>query len=546
MNERTLNYAVIGLLCGAATALGGCFTPGEDPADTDDATESTGPTSMSTTGPTSTSTTTPPEDEDDDDTSTSSTSVDTDNPTTETTGPGMTAEVRVVHASADAGPVDVYAAGSSEPLLENVEYTDASAWLSVDAGELTVELRPAGAPADSDPVYTSDTLTLAEGDRVSAIAAGLLGAKDKDTSFRLLPIAESWGNEIADRARIRVIHAGADAPPIEVDGLEGDPISLERYADADADGVPVDVAGGEQIEILAGGNVVTSFTTPAIAESDEVLIVATGLLGSLAREDGGFGLIAVGQGGQLGFIRQDPELFTLHGARDAEALELCAGSVPLAANIDYSDIASVRVSPGNYDTSLYDYPAGCTGEVLNVGGNATGDLEAGERYLFLITGERNPETVDGQPPEPGIQVLPLLDEFTLGDEGAGKYRFVHGASAEEIFVGESTAGEIVELNVYTDAIGWRFEAEEETNLPAPQFLFLGVADASGDPAPEPPLTPLVEFDFTVTGGDRAWGIISGDPSPDTVDPNDATLQLMLVDTTVPGWAVELVNVNPPE
>ncbi len=542
MNERTLNYAVIGLLCGAATALGGCFTPGEDPADTDNATESSGPTSTGTTGATLTSTTTPPEDEDDDGTSSSSTSVDTENPTTETTGTDMTAEVRVVHASPDAGAVDVYAAGSSEPLLENVEYTDASAWLSVAVGELTVELRPAGASADSEPVYTSDTLTLAEGDRVSTIAAGLLGAKDKDTSFRLLSVAEAWGNEIADRARVRVIHAGADAPPIEVGNLERGPIALERYADADAAGVPVDVAGGERIDILAGGNVVTSFTTPAIAENDEVLVVATGLLGSLAREDDGFGLIAVGQGGKLAFIRQDPELFTLHGARDADALELCADGMPLAANIDYSEIQSVRVAPGNYDASLYDYPAGCTGAVLNVGGNATGELEAGERYLFLITGERNPEMVDGRAPEPGIQLLPLIDRFTLGDEMAGKYRFVHGASAEEIFVGSALDGEIVAQNVYTNAIGWRFEAEDETSI-LEGFISLGVADASPDPTPEPPLTPIAEFPFDTFAGDRAWGIISGDPSPDTVDPNDAIVQLMVVDTTIPGWGVTLIDVD---
>lgn len=543
MNERSLNYAVLGVLCGVSVALGGCFSPEEDPADTDDATESsTGMTSTS--GTTTVGTTTMPEDEDDDESSsTSETTVDTENPTTETTGPGMTAQVRVIHASANAGAVDIYAAGGTEPLLANVEYLDASDWLNVEVGELTVEIRPAGAAADTDPVYTSDTLTLAEGDRVSTIAAGLLGEKAEDTSFRLLPIAESWGNEIADRARVRVIHAGVDAPSIEVDGFEdGSIVALDRYSNADAEGTPVDVAGGEQLEILAGGNVVTSFTTPAIAESDEVLIVATGLLGSLAREDDGFGLIAVGQGGKLGFIKQDPELFTLHGARDADALELCAGSVPLAADIDYAEIQSVRVSPGNYDTSLYDYPAGCTGDVLNVGGNATGDLEPGERYLFLLTGERNPE-MGGGAPEPGLQLFPLLDQFTLDDPAAGKYRFVHGASAEQIFIGESTGGQIVAANVYTNAIGWRLESDMETSLAAPQFLFLGVADAAAKPTPVPPLTPLVEFDFDVTGGDRAWGIVAGDPSPDTVDPNDAPLQLLIVDTTVPGWSVSTVEVN---
>lgn len=443
--------------------------------------------------------------------------------------------VRVIHAAPDAGPVDVYPAGGSEPLVPNLGYADATAWVQLDVGDYAFDLRFAGADPSEPPLLTTELFTLAADEQVSAIAVGWAEG-DADSELRVLTVRENWGTPLAGRARARVIHAGPDAPTLWFDGIEGDAFSLQRFSGSGPAGVPFDVVG-ERIELFdappQGQNELTSFTTGPLAEGDEVLLIATGNLGTLAREPEGFSLVAVGADGPLGRIRQDPQLFTLHGARDAGNLENCTNDFEVAANFNYGEIQSDFLSPGDYDFQIFTYPSGCTGTALNGSGNASGELEAGERYLLLLTGEQTP---DGA--EPAIQVATFLDDFTLGDTTGSNIRFVHGASAEQIYVGNvSGGGQIQAEDVYTAPIAWRSESVE-AKLAEAEYL-LGVADAVGEPPP--PLSPLVTFDYSASAGAREWGIISGDPSP---EPGDGVIQLMLVDTAPSPWTVALVDINP--
>lgn len=447
------------------------------------------------------------------------------------TGSAAKGTLRVVHGSPDIGPLDVYDAASGDLLAQGLVYGDASDWQSLDVGSYTFEVRLAGASEDEGPVHMGAPVDLAEDERVSTVAVGLASGVDDDDAFRLLTVREDWGTDLAGRARARIVHAGADAPSLTVDGLEGPPFDLPRFGDSAAVGLPLDVAGGERIELLESDDVVTTFTTPPFTEGDQVLLIATGLLGSLAREPDGLSLIAVGSDGPLGRVLQDPELFTLHGARDAGNLESCTNGFELAANFSYGEIQSSFLSPGEYTFELYPYPSGCTGAALNPGGNASGPLEAGERYLLLLTGEQSP---DGG--EPAIQVAPFRDRFPIDEPNAAAIRFVHGASAEQIYVGNVTDGEIPADDIYTTPIAWRSESEEVILDERPYLL--GVADAVGEPGP--PLTPLVTFDYVATPGGRQWGIVSGDPSPET---GDGIIQLMLLETATPEWTVQLVDIN---
>jgi hypothetical protein len=440
----------------------------------------------------------------------------------------------LVHAAPDVGLVDVYRQGESEPLVESLAYAGASDWIEVEAGDFTFELRSAGADSEEAPVVVSSTVALGSDERMSGIAVGLVNG-DADNELRTLTVFEDWGTDLAGRARVRVVHAGPDAPSLWVDGLDGDAFPLQRFENSAQAGVPVDVAG-ERLELYEASTStarLTAFTTPPLTEGDQVLLVATGRLSSLAREADGFSVIAVGENGALGRIRQDPQVFTLHGARDAGNLENCTNDFEVAANFTYGDVQSDFLSPGEYDFQIFTYPSGCTGNALNGTGNASGELEAGERYLLLLTGEQSPEG-----PEPAIQVATFRDDFTLGDTDGANIRFVHGASAEQIYVGGvSGGGQILAEDVYTQPIPWRSESMEASL--APGDVLLGIADAVGDPAP--PLSPLVTFDYAAVPSAREWGIVSGDPSPET---NDGVIQLMLVDTTVEGWDVSLVDINP--
>ncbi|MBV1858182.1 MAG: DUF4397 domain-containing protein, partial [Nannocystaceae bacterium] len=391
----------------------------------------------------------------------------------------------------------------------------------------------AGAPADSEPVYVSEPVTVDDDTRATVVAAGELGTEDESAAFRLLVVEEEWGAALEGRARARLVHAGSDAPTLGFEGIEvGETVA--RFESTDAEGFGLSTEGGGRLEVVdseGGDAAFTSFTAPAIAEGDEVLWVATGRLGSLARQPDGVALIAIGRDGSLGVVRQDPELFILHGSNDAGALEACDQQNELAANLAYGDLQSTRVSPGSYDVGIFDYPSGCNGDALNT--NGTGPLEAGGRYLVLLTGEVAPEAG-----EAGLQVSTLEDVFTVDDEPEARLRFVHGASFSQIYAGSVVNDQIVEANVYTEAISWTDESDEVTLMPA-QYEF-GIADAMGKPAP--PYVPLATVFFTVDPGTRQWVVIAGDPAP---EPDDGGPVALVVDTTAPQWTVVAAPLLPP-
>lgn len=510
----------------SALLLTGCFSPDDGGLDTD--TDAAGSSSSTSVG----SGTTPGT------TSTDGTTTDTIDSTgadeSTTTGAAPGGRVRIVHAAISAGDVDVYVTGEDTPAFAGVSYTDATDWANLAAGTYSFDIRPAGAAADSDPLYTTGDVMVEEGSRITAVAAGDAQSEDEADTFRVVPVVEDWGAGLAGRARARIVHAGVGVPAISFDGLEvGE--SLEPFASTDAEGFGIDTEGGDRLLVFPDGvtdNPLTSFTAPALNEGDEILLVAAGRAGTLARQPEGLAVIAVGNEGSLGVIRQDPELFIVHGSNDAGALEACIDDVEIAANVDYEGIQSTRVSPGNYTVGIFNYPSGCSGEALNT--NSTGELEAGERYLFLLTGE----VVTEDKTEAGLQLATFVDDFTVDEEPDARVKFVHGASFTQIFAGSVIGNEIPESNVYTDAISWTDESDEVELMPQ-QYVF-GIADAGGSPTP--PYAPLATVVYGADPGTRQWIIVAGDPAPDSTD--DGPLQALAVLATPGAWTVSAVPFTP--
>src|SRR5689334_22408027 len=84
------------------------------------------------------------------------------------------AMLRVVHASPDAPAVDIWAGG--KPLVTDVVYGEASAWLAVDPASYDIEVKASPSKSEDPAVYKVTGLSLERGDKVSAIAAGLLNS----------------------------------------------------------------------------------------------------------------------------------------------------------------------------------------------------------------------------------------------------------------------------------------------------------------------------------------------------------------------------------
>lgn len=105
----------------------------------------------------------------------------TTGPTTGPTAAPGSAQVRAVHGSPDAGPVDIYVypQGStipSAPALSNVSYPAVSPYLSIPAGSYTVSVFAHGAASSGTPVATENVSTNA-GTQYSIAVAGEVGNK---------------------------------------------------------------------------------------------------------------------------------------------------------------------------------------------------------------------------------------------------------------------------------------------------------------------------------------------------------------------------------
>jgi len=304
------------------------------------------------------------------------------------------AMARVVHGASDAPRVDVYVkGGGKEPIVSGLAYGETSKWIEVPAADYEFEIKASPSTAASPVAYTTSKVTLPEGGHMTAVAAGLLGSKDASSAFRVIPLHEKYDAAAPGTLRARVLHAGADAPEVGLDVGADDPKMPEvdgvgRFTDTGPAGIELPAEQALTIGIAAGGNKVTSFTTPKLPEGANVLVVATGLLGKLAREKAGFALLAVGPSGSIGFVKQDPIVYALHASPDAPAVDAFVGAAQLVDNLAFGQIsAPIQVPPGAYGIDFFGATPGASRPAGYPAASASsGKLEPGERYLAIATG----------------------------------------------------------------------------------------------------------------------------------------------------------------
>ncbi|GAA0418732.1 hypothetical protein GCM10009133_28890 [Cocleimonas flava] len=136
------------------------------------------------------------------------------------------AAITAVHGAPSAPPVDVYLSAPTDdfsslsPTLQGVAFKANSGELEVPAGDYRVRITLAD---DSTVIYDSGTISLASGIEYIAIAAESSGGLSP-IGLTILTDQDStpFVNVDDARARLRVVHASADAPPVDisVDGSE--------------------------------------------------------------------------------------------------------------------------------------------------------------------------------------------------------------------------------------------------------------------------------------------------------------------------------------
>lgn len=445
--------------------------------------------------------------------------------------PAETASLRVVHASAGAPAVDVYAEGIDEPLISDLAYGEASAYIEVPAGTYNIQVRAAGAPTTEDPVYQTGDLSLAADATVTAIAAGDLASDDEADRFRVLALAEGFG-AAGDGARVRVVHASYDAPTVGIDVGNDDPSApeldgLARFADSGAAGVELPAGSALQLGIAAGGDTVTAFTTPELPAGGELFVIAIGRLGELPRQDTGFSLLAVGPSGVIGRIPQNPTVFALHASPDAPTVDIreASGDALLIGDLAYGELGQVQVPPGSYTLDVYGAGAEPGAPAASA---ATPTLAAGERYLAIASGFLSP-IGDEEP----FQLLAVADEFALEASGA-RVRAIHASPDAPVVDIGTVTGIIMDAPRLLEDVPFTGASDGEGLAVPAAELTLGIAAADSANA-------AATFDVTTADGLRTFAVAMGALSPAK---DEASFELGLVITSSWPWTVARVAPNP--
>ena len=180
--------------------------------------------------------------------------------------PSASSKIRVVHASPDAGAVDVYIGTSATPWLEGLEYGQASTYLSRGTGTVTLVIIEAGAdPLLLLPPYVSETVDMAAGASLTSLMTGLVQSGADEDKVRLITYSDNFQN--TPTARARVVHAGSDAPNLTVSiGATGQVLAddLARWAESGRAGNVYEAGMIQDIVVQAAGNQITSFRAPAL------------------------------------------------------------------------------------------------------------------------------------------------------------------------------------------------------------------------------------------------------------------------------------------
>jgi Domain of unknown function (DUF4397) len=446
---------------------------------------------------------------------------------------GGAAQLRVIHASPDAPAVDIYARGVTTPLFQNVSYGQATAATEVEAGDYTIDIRAAGAAATSEPVYSVGPLTLAADSKVAAVATGLLASTDAADRFRVVALVDGFSPVASGKARLRILHAGADAPAVGIDlGDDGEVelTSLSRFADTGAAGIEVPADTALQVGIRAGGDRVTAFTTPALTSGSTYTIVATGLLAKLPREADGFVLVAVPSTGAAASIKQNPVVYALHGSPDAPAVDVFAGTTELVDDIAFGELsAAIQVPPGTYTLDFFAHAEGSTRPAgAAAASTPTPALASGGRYLAIANGFLSPAE-----DEPAFTLVAVADDFAL--TAPPKVRVVHASpDAPAVDVGTSEAGVLTPIPALA-GLSWKSASGDVgTDVPVGN-LTIGVAGAGSTAS-------LAQFSVVTANGARVFAIALGayTARPDIDEP----FGLYLIDTAVSPWQIQAATSVP--
>lgn len=176
------------------------------------------------------------------------------------------ANLRVIHASPDAPPVDVKL--NQNRVITNLAFNEATGYTMIDQDFYNVQVVPNGL---DDPIVIDANLELvAEDYTVVAI----------NTLDSISPMVVVDDNTITDSARIRFIHASPNAPAVDIAVSNGGPVLFANIEFAQNAGY-IEVPGGTyDLEARVAGTDIVALSVPGlnVTGNRNFTVMATGLL----------------------------------------------------------------------------------------------------------------------------------------------------------------------------------------------------------------------------------------------------------------------------
>ena len=214
--------------------------------------------------------------------------------------PAATAKIRIVHASPDAGAVDVYIDTSASAWLPDFQYGESSTYSSRSTGTVTLMFREAGADPGTAPIFTSDPIDMVAGASLTVLASGLVQSAADEDKFRLIIYEDGFQN--SPTARARVVHAGSDALDVHVTiGATGQVLTngLARWEESGRNGNVYEPGMIQDIVVQMPDDQITSFRAPELEAQKDYYFFLIGLISGPGSATNAFDLLIVGPGGVL-------------------------------------------------------------------------------------------------------------------------------------------------------------------------------------------------------------------------------------------------------
>jgi hypothetical protein len=195
-----------------------------------------------------------------------------------------TGYLRIMHLSPDSPAVDIYLNGTTNSLLKGITYKDITPFFELDGGaKYDIDIRPAGAAADSAPIYSVAGVNLPAGKSVSVLAIGLQAAK----SFKVITL-NTDRSDTKGSTRLQVIHAAPDGGPIDL--LINGKVALKALS-YPTDFTDTGDAGKYDIQVNVSGTSTVLLNAPGVQLDADIIYTFVAVADP--SKDTGFSLISV-------------------------------------------------------------------------------------------------------------------------------------------------------------------------------------------------------------------------------------------------------------